>query len=148
MSYQEKNIVVSLVSTVLFFIYYLVNVYWMVEEGNFNAHNVYTLWATVIVLAIIVTIVSSVLTHIIFSILHAIRTNEEDDFIEDERDKLIGLIGTRNSYVVFSIGVFISMAIMVLGMSHLVMFLLLIFSGIIGAVFGDLTKLYLYRRGV
>ena len=148
MSYQEKNIVVSLVSTLLFLGYYAINVYRMVEEGNFNAPNVYSLWATVIVLAVVVTIVSTVLTQIVFSTLHAIRTREEPDFIEDERDKLIGLIGTRNSYGVFSIGVFISMATLVMGMSPLVMFLLLIFSGIIGAVVGDLSKLYLYRRGV
>ena len=148
MTYQERNIVVSLVSNLLFLGYYAINVYNMTQNGGLNSTGVFSLWGTVIVLGIVITIVSTILAHVASSIFTMITTHEEPSFIEDERDKLIHLKGTRNAYVVFAVGVLISMGTLVMNMSPLVMFLLLIFSGIGSAIFGDLSRLYFSRRGV
>ena len=75
------------------------------------------------------------------------RTNEVEDFVEDERDKVIELKSARNAYIVSSICVALSMLAFVLGQPALVMFNLLILSGIVGGIFEDISQLAMYRRG-
>ena len=149
MSYQEKNTTVSFVSHLLILGYYLLNWFHMYQAGGLNADRVFRLWAIVIIAAIIVNIVSTILTNIVLSIVHAIKTQskEEERFIEDERDHLIDLKGTRVSYVSFSIGVLLAMLTFAFGQPPLVMFSLLIFAGIFAQITGDLSQIYLYRRG-
>ena len=149
MSYQEKNITVSLVSTLLILGYYLANVFQMYQDGGLVAVRVFRLWAIVIVAGIIVNIVSSILTNIVLSIVHAIKTRmeEEERFIEDERDKLIGLKGMRVSYIAFSIGVLLAMLTFVFGQPPLVMFSLIIFFSLVAEIIGDISQIYRYRRG-
>lgn len=149
MSYQEKNITVSLVSTLLILGYYLANMFQMYQDGGLVAVRVFRLWAIVIVAGIIVNIVSSILTNIVLSIVHAIKTRmeEEERFIEDERDKLIGLKGMRVSYIAFSIGVLLAMLTFVFGQPPLVMFSLIIFFSLVAEIIGDISQIYRYRRG-
>lgn len=149
MSYQEKNITVSFVSQLLILGYYLFNLLQMQQEGGLVADRVFRLWAVVLVGAILVNILGSILTNITLSIVHAIRTGAKEDerFIEDERDKLISLKGTRVSYIAFSIGVFLAMLTFAFGQPPLLMFSLLIFSGLSAEIIGDLAQIYLYRRG-
>jgi len=148
MSYQEKNITVSLMSSVLILGFYLLNLLPMYQEGNLNAPRVFSLWATVILTAIVATIVASILAHIMLSIVQAIktRTEESESFIADERDKLIELKGMRNSHIVFSLGTLLSMLTFVFGQPPLVMFSLLIFFTIAASIVGDLSQLYFYRK--
>ena len=149
MSYQEKNITVSLVNFTLILGVYLFRVFQMIRGGSLNSTNVFRLWGIVIVLAILVTILATILTHIGSGIIQAIRTKEEPDIedIADERDKLIDLRGTKITYFVSSIGVFLSMLTFALGQPPLVMFTLLIFFGVVAQIIGDISRLYLYRRG-
>ena len=149
MSYQEKNVTVSLVSYILILGYFLINWLPMYREDDLNSSEVFRLWITVIVVTILVNITASILTNIVLTILHAIRTGgkEEERFIEDERDKLIGLKGTQASYFAFSIGVFLSMLTFVFGQPPLVMFSLIVLSGILAEIIGDLSQIYRYRRG-
>lgn len=79
-----------------------------------------------------------------------IRTGNEDPKIEDfadERDKLIDLRGTSITYTVSFSGVLLAMLTFVFGQPPLVMFSLLIFFGVVAQVIGDISRLYLYRRG-
>ena len=149
MSFQEKNITVSLVNFILILGVYLIRVFQMIQGGSFNSTNVFRLWGIVIVLAILVTIFATILTHIVSGIIQAIKTKEEPDIedIADERDKLIDLRGTKITYFVSSIGVFLSMLTFALGQPPLVMFTLLIFFGVVAQIIGDISRLYLYRRG-
>jgi hypothetical protein len=151
MSFQEKNITVSLANFVLILGYYLSRVFQMIQSESFNSTNVFRLWGIVIALAVLVTIFATILTHIVSAIIHAIKTGEEKstiEDIEDERDKLIDLRGTKVTYFVTSIGGFLSMLTFVLGQPPLVMFTLLIFFGVVGQIIGDALRLYLYRRGL
>ena len=149
MSYQEKNITVSLVSQLLIGGYYLISLFQMYQEGALVAARVFRLCAIVIIAAIIVNIVASILTNIVLSIVHAIKTQakEEERFIEDERDKLIGLKGTKASYITFSIGVLLSVLAFAFGQPPLMMVSIIVLSGIVAEIIGDISQIYLYRRG-
>lgn len=151
MSFQEKNIAVSLANFTLILGFYSIRVFQMIQDGSFNSSNVFRLWGIIIALAIVVTIFATILTHIVSAIIHAAKTGEENpkvEDIEDERDQLIDLRGTKVAYFVHSIGGFLSMLAFVFGQPALVMFTLLIFAGIVAQVIGDASRLYLYRRGL
>ena len=157
MSFQERNITASLVSFSLILVIFLISVLAMVQGGNFTSTNVFRLWGIIIVLAIVATILLTIFTHIISAIVsaivHYIKTGDENpeideiEHIADERDKLIDLRGTRVTYVVSSIGVFLAMLSFVFGQPALVMFTLIIFAGVLAQVVGDIYRLVLYRRG-
>ena len=149
MPYQEKNITVSLVSHLLIGIYYLVNLFQMEQAGGLVSAKVFSLWAIVIAAIITVNIIGSILTNILLSIVHAIKTRSEqvEKFIEDERDNLIGLKGSKVSYIASSIGALIAMLTFAFGQPPLVMFSLLILSSIVAEIIGDVSQLYLYRKG-
>jgi hypothetical protein len=150
MSFQQKNITVSLANFTLILGFYLIRVFQMIQGGSFNSENVFRLWWIIIGLAVVVTIFATILTHIVLAILHAIRTGDENpnvEDIEDERDQLIDLRGTKLTYLVDSIGVYLSMLTFVFGQPPLVMFTLLIFFGVLAQVIGDVLRLVLYRRG-
>lgn len=150
MSFQQKNITVSLVNFVLILGFYLLRVVQLVQNENFTSTSVFWLWGIIIVLAIFVTIAATILTHIVSLIIEVIRTGNENPDIEDfedERDQLIDLRGTKLTYSVSSLGVFLAMLSFVLGQPPLVMFSLLIFFGVVAQIVGDITRLWLYQRG-
>ncbi len=149
MSYQEKNITVSLVSHLLIGVYYLSQLFEMQQAGGLVAARVFSLWAVAIVAIIVVNIIGNILTHILLSIVHAIKTRSEhvEKYVEDERDHLIGLKGDRVAHITFSVGVLIAMLTFAFGQPPLVMFCLLILASIVGEIIGDLSQLYHYRKG-
>ena len=149
MSFQEKNIAVSLGSFTLILGFYLFRMLQMIQGGSFTSTNVFRLWGIIIVLAIGVTIIATILTHIASNIVEAIKTRKEPDIEDfaDERDRSIDLRGTKITYLVSSIGSGLSMLTFVLGQSPLVIFSLLIFFGVVAQIVGDISRLYLYRRG-
>lgn len=149
-SFQEKNITASFVIFTLILGFYLVRIFQMIQNGSFHLTNMVRLWGTVIILGIVVTIIGTILTQIGSGIIQAIKTREEPviEDIQDERDRLIDLRGTKVAYVVYSIGVFLSMLTFAFGQPSLVMFSLLIFFGLVAQIIGDVSRLVLYRRGV
>lgn len=149
MSYEEKNITVSLVSHLLIGVYYLANLLPMIQSGELVAGRLYALWAIVIAVNIVVNIIGSILTNILLTIVETIRSGKYEDpqFIEDERDKLIGLKGIHSSYLAFSIGVLISVFAFVFGQPPLVMISLIVLFSILAEIIGDFTKIHLYRKG-
>jgi hypothetical protein len=149
MSFQEKNVAVSLANFTLILGFYVIRLFQMKRDGSFNSANVFRLWGIVAVCAVVVTIFATILTHIVSAIIEAIKTNEKPEVkeIADERDKLIDLRGTKVTYLLSSIGSFLAMLTFVLGQPPLVMFSLLVLVGIVAQVIGDSTRLYLYRRG-
>lgn len=150
MSFQEKNITVTLISFSLILIFLVTRVLQMLQTDSFTAANVFRLWGVVIVLAVIVTVAGIILTHIVTAVVIAIQTGDDDpdiEDIEDERDKLIDLRGTKVTYTITSLGSFLAMLTFVFGQDPLVMFTLLIFFGVLAQVIGDISRLVLYRRG-
>lgn len=149
MSYQEKNITVSLVSYLLIIGYYLVNLFQMFQEGGLVSTRLFSLWTLVILATIIVNIIASILTNIVLTIVEAIKAQKyyEPRFIEDERDQLIGLKGVRSSYITFLVGVLASVLAFAFGQPPLVMVSMIIFFAIVAEIIGDISQIYLYRRG-
>ena len=150
MSFKEKNITVSLTTSTLILGYFITRVFQLFQDESFTSTNIFRLWGIVIGLTIVTTILGTILTHIVSAIIEVIKTGEEDPKIEDfedERDQLIELKGTKITYIVFSLGVLISMLSFVFGQPPLVMFSLLIFSGSMAQVISDIARLVLYRRG-
>ena len=149
MSFQERNIAASFVIFILILAFYVVRVFQLVQNESFNLSNMVRLWVIVIVLGIVVTIIGTILTHIGSGIVEAIKTQKEPviEDIQDERDRLIDLRGTRVAYIVYSLGVLLAMLTFALGQPPLVMFSLLIFFGLVAQIIGDISRLVLYRRG-
>ncbi|MEN9563928.1 MAG: hypothetical protein RIR73_2172 [Chloroflexota bacterium] len=150
MSYQEKNITVSLVSHLFIMVYYLVNLFPIVQSGEWIAGRLYGLWAIVIGVNILVTIIGSILTNILLTIVEAVRSRKYEDprFITDERDNLIELKGTRVSYITFSVGVLISVFAFIFGQPPLMMISLIFVFSILAEIVGDIAQITLYRRGM
>jgi hypothetical protein len=150
MSFQEKNVAVTLGSFSLILLIYLVSIGRMLASGGLNESGVFRLWGVVIILAIFFTVAATIMTHIVSAIIEAIRTGSDDpqiEDIEDERDKLIDQRGTSVTYTVYSLGVFLAMLTFYFGQPPLVMFSLLILAGVVGQIVGDIVRLALYRRG-
>lgn len=150
MSFKQKNITVTLVNFSLILGFYLIRIFQLVQNGNFNEASVFRLWGVVIVLAVVVTIAATILTHVVFAVVEAVRTGEEPPEtkdLEDERDQLIDLKGTKITYTFASLGTFLAMLSFVFGGPPLVMFALLIFFGVVAQIVGDTMRLRLYQRG-
>ena len=150
MSFQERNIAVSLGSFIFILGFYLFRMNSLMQAGDLNSTDVFRLWGIIIVMAIVLTIAATILAHILATILEVIRTGEEEpeiEDIEDERDKLIDLRGTKVTYIASSIGVLLAMLTFVFGQPPLVMFSLLIFTSLVAQIVGDVSRLVLYRRG-
>lgn len=149
MSYQEKNITVSLISQLLILGFYLVSLYQMFQEGGLVPGRVFGLWATVILAAIVANILASILTNIVLTIFEAIKSKEynEPRFIADERDKLIELKGMQSGYITFSVGTLVAIIAFVVGQPALQAFNAIIFFAILAQIVSDISQIYFYRRG-
>lgn len=151
MTFKQKNTMVSLVNFVIILLVFLLRITQLNQNDAFNQANVFRLWFIIIALSIFVTIAATILTHIVFAIIEAIKTGEKDIEIEDladERDKLIDLKGTQITYTLSSSGVALAMLSYVFGQPPLTMFSLLIFFSVLAQIIGDSFRLLLYQRGV
>lgn len=150
MSFQERNIAVSLGNFSLILVFYLFRLWQLIGSERFEPNEIFRLWLIIIVASIVVTIVATILTHIGAGIMEAIKTKAKPVIqdITDERDKLIDLKGTKTTYTFSSIGTFLAMLTFALGQPPLVMFTLLILFGLLAQIVGDGVRLYFYRRGV
>lgn len=150
MSFKEKNIVVSLVNFILILLFYCSRIFQMNQNDNFQSEPVFQLFGIVVFLAVAVTVLAIILTHLVPIIIKYIKTGEKEsgfDDLEDERDKMIDLRGTKITYTLSSLGSFIAMLAYVYGQPPLVMFTLFIFFGVLSQIIGDASRLLLYRRG-
>jgi hypothetical protein len=151
MSFKEKNIIVTLVNFSIILAFFLLRLLYLLQTESFNEANIFSLWGVIIFFAVVVTILATIMTHILSVIMEAVRTGTSEpevEDMEDERDKLIHLKGTQVIYTIYSIGAFFAMLTFVLGQPPLVMFTLLIFFGVLAQIIGDIVRLLLYRRGV
>ena len=149
MSTKKNEITVTLVCSLFILAYYLVNIFQMLQGGGLNSEEVFRLWIVVIIANIVLTIAGFIISYIVINIVHAIKTQKEEEvrMLEDERDRLIGLKGDRVSYIAFSIGVFLSMLTFALGQPPLVMFSLIVFFSLLAEILGNISQLVFYHRG-
>ena len=149
LAYQEKSVIVSLLTSTLVYALFAVLVWQRYRAESFDAASVLVFWGRALLILIGMQILFQVVAQILLAISHAIVTREEEDpALEDERDKLIELKSTRNQFIVFGVGFLLAAAALAFGHSVTVMFVILIAFLIIAQLFGDVSKLVYYRRGV
>ena len=137
MTYKEKGIWISLVTTLLIFGYYFVKAFQMANSGGVGHKDFAIFFVSIIVMIIIVEIIS----HIILTIAHRPET-------EDERDQLIELKATRNAYYILVAGVWIAIGQFWFSTAPLLVIHIILFFFILGEILSDITKLVYYRRGI
>lgn len=148
MDYQEKKSIVNMTSTIVVLGIYYWSVFLRFGEQALNTDQQLQFWAKAILIAIPVSIITKILVMIIFAIGHYLATREKLPGFEDERDRLIELKSTRNSYFIFGMGFVISLAVLAFGYPPKYMFVSLILAGMGSEIVENLSKFYYHRRGV
>jgi len=147
MDNKEKQILVTVISMTLIFVFYSLYVYNKYIVVNPDIINDFKFWGKTFLILIPVTIVSQIIIHIIFAIINKIVTNEDPSNLSDERDKLIDLKALQVSHWIFVMGFLLSMIFLVIGLPPYVMFITLFSSGFISSIVSELVKMCYYRKG-
>ena len=148
MTYQMKKHSVSLVSTILIFGFYSMFVFRAYQEKTMDSAELFVFFATAIVVLIPISIVATIIIHILFNIINRMVANEKEPAFADERDKLIELKAMRNGHVIFIIGFVIAMLSLVAGSTPTMMFVILYVSGFISDAVGKIISIYFYLKGI
>ena len=148
MLYREKENIVNIFSALLITPIYAWIVYQKQLAGTIELSNDFQTWGIVFLIFAGVSVVARIIIYIVFHIFNAIATREEDIPAEDERDKLIKLKATRNSHYTFSIGFFMAIIALSIGMPSYWLFILFVISGVVAELIDNGSQIYYYRRGV
>jgi len=140
MSFQEKSIWISLISTILIFGYYFTQAISVFNNPDVHNTNLIGLFIGIIILVVIIQIASQT----IVAIVH----RKEVEKGEDERDNLIKLKATRISYFILVFGIWITVISLLIFQSTLVMANIIMFFFILSEIVGFTSQLFYYRRGV
>lgn len=108
-------------------------------------------WGQFMLTMIIVTIILKIALYIIFTIVRKMRDENADiddiDFM-DEFDKQVEMKSDRRGNHFFFFGLITSMIPIAMGYPLSYMFIILISSGFIAGIMGDLWKIYFYNKGL
>ena len=148
MSYQEKQNIVNIFSGLLVTVIYALLVYQRHLQGNFDLTEDFRTWGIIFLIFIGISIVVRIIIQIIFHIINAIATRDEDVPVEDERDKLVKLKATRNSYYAFTSGFVLSVVGLALGMPVHWIFIAFVGFGLIAEILDNGSQIYYYRKGI
>jgi len=148
MGHQEKQSIVSIISSVLIIGIYSMYVYKNYVAGNLEILNDFQFWGKSFLYLIPIAIVVQIVIHIVFAIVNRIVTQEDMPDITDERDRLIELKSIRISHWIFIVGFMLSMGSLALGMKPYIMFLTLLSFGFLASLTSEVAKIIYYRKGV
>lgn len=148
MTYQEKQNVVNIFSALAVTLIYAWLVFQRQEQGQFDLREDFRQWGIVFLIFIGVSVAARIIIQIIFHIGNAIATREEKIPGEDERDKLVKLKATRNSYYAFTSGFVVSVVGLALGMPVYWIFIAFVVFGMIAEIVDNGSQIYYYRKGV
>lgn len=123
-------------------------VYQRQMQGSIDLTEDYNTWGIVFLIFIGVSVIARIIILIIFHIINAIATREEVVPSEDERDKLIKLKSTRNSYIVFTSGFTMSIIALAAGMPVYFLFIAFVVFGLISEIVDNSSQIYYYRKGI
>ena len=148
MTYQEKQNVVNIFSGLLITAIYALIVFQRHQQGRFDLTEDFTKWGILFLIYIGVSVAARIVILIIFHIINAIATREEDVPEEDERDKLVKLKAIRNSHYVFSGGFVLSVMGLAVGMPVHWIFIAFVCFGLISEIIDNTSQIYYYRKGI
>ena len=144
---QERQTIVSLLTTLLLAVIFFVYVLPRYPAGNPYSPAVFHFWGWAVVILIPVSIVANIAMSVVFSIVYSMTTHEKAASFADERDKFIEARAFRNTVYVFTCGFLLAMGSLVLDMPPSVMFIVIMGSGFAAVMVGYISQLYLYRKG-
>ena len=147
MDHKQKQIILSIIISILVFASYSLYVYYKYMAGNMEVINDFKFWGKAFLILIPVAILAQIIIYIVFAIINKIITNEDIPTLSDERDKMIDLKAIRISHWIFILGFMLAMGSQAMGMQPYVMFVVLIFSGFISSITAEIVKLYFYMKG-
>lgn len=165
MSYQEKRIIVSIVSGLLILGAYFLYTYQKYQSGMIIEGDL-KFWAGAMLLFIAIGIVSTIIIQIIFHILLSVtmavkaKVNNQDcddkeieksiqsEMVTDEMDKLIELKSSMVGFIVAGIGFVLALILIFLDYSAVVVLNVMFVSFSVGSIMEGFTQLYFYRRGI
>lgn len=147
MSARERQAIVSLLTTLLLIVIFVGYVLPRYPAGNPYAPEVFRFWGLAFVILVPVSIVANVAESVVFSVVYTMATRQHASSFADERDKVIELRSLRSALYVFTGGFALAMGSLAIGMPPPVMFIVLMGSGYGSGLVGNLSKLYLYRKG-
>jgi len=148
MSYQERENIVNIFSGLLITLVYGWIVYQKHLAGVYDLTQDMNQWGKIFLLFVVVQIVARIAIFIVFHIINAIATRETKVPVQDERAKIIRLLGTRNSHYVFSGGFVLGIIGLALGYPVYTLFIVFVVSGLLSEIVDNGTQLYFHRRGV
>jgi len=127
----------------MFFVYVLPRY----PAGNPYSAAVFHFWGVADVFLIAVSIVANIAMSIVFCIVYSMATHEKAASFADERDKFIELRALRIALYMFTCGFFLAMGSLVIDMPPSIMFIVLMGSGYGAGLVGNISQIYLYRKG-
>jgi succinate dehydrogenase hydrophobic anchor subunit len=148
MTYQEKQSIINMTSGVLIAAIYSWIIYQRHLDGRYDLANDFQQWGKIFLIFMLVSIVARIAIYIIFHIINAIATKEEDVPDDDERDKFVKLKATRNSHYAFSVCLFAAFIGLAIGWPVYILFIAFIVSGVASEIIESLSQIYYYRKGV
>ncbi len=148
MSYQEKQNIVNILSGLLITAFYALIVLKRQQEGSFDLREDFDTWGVIFLIYIGVSIVARIIIQIVFHIINAIATRDVKVPVTDERDKLITLKATRNSYYVFSGGFVLAVISLAIGMPVYGIFIAFVATGLLAEITDNGSQIYYYRKGI
>jgi len=140
--------IVNILSGLLITSIYAWIVYQRHLQGRFDLTEDFRTWGIIFLVFMGVSIVARIIIYIIFHIINAIATREEDIPKEDERDKLVKLKATRNSHYAFSVSLLSGFILLATGMPIYGLFVVFILAGLVSEVIDNSSQIYYYRKGV
>lgn len=147
MSYQEKQNIVNIFSGIAVTALFGWIIYQRHLSGQIDLINDFKSWGIVFLIFAAVSIVARIIIQIVFHIFNAIATREEDIPKDDERDKLIKLKATRNSYYAFSGGMVFGFLLLAFGLPVFTLFIVFVITGLVSEIVDNGSQIYFYRRG-
>jgi hypothetical protein len=148
MSYQERQTLMNMISTILITVLYLAYMMQRYPQTDLYSPEVFRFWGAFFLFLIPVSIVAKIIIYILFTILNAIATRDQTIPITDERDQLIETKANTISNYVFIVGFILAMGSLALNMPPVVMFVVLLVSGVVSSIVSEVSQFYFYRRGV
>jgi hypothetical protein len=148
MSYREKENLVNIFSGLIITTIYAWIVYQKHLQGRFDLTEDFSKWGVLLLIFMGVSIGARIVIYIIFHIINAIATHEEDMPVTDERDKLIKLKSTRNSHWTFSLGIMLSILALAIGMPVYGILIAFVVCGLISEIVDNSSQIYYYRKGI
>lgn len=151
MTHQNRSIYFSLLSTFLVCGGFLYIVCGMYDDGAFTGPDAFRTTGKSILwfmgALVVVRIVVEILGSIIAGIALGVKTGGEYKIVVDERDKKIEFFGMQVAVTGFGITFIGSMIALASGWPPVQVFHMIILTGALGTIVGDLTMLWRYRRG-